>query len=171
MAAPLLASATIGKTHGVEGFVRVYSLSGETAHLKKLKSCVARTSEGEELSLSIDNVKELGDYLLMKFTGYENPEKARFLVKATILIPREDAPQLKDGEYYVADLYGMDVIYDGRKVGRVEYTMEGAQALLIAVRRLDNEREYLVPDLPVYVTDISPENNSLVLLYPELLEL
>ena len=37
----LLSTATIGKTHGVEGFLRVYSLSGEYAHLKKLREAVA----------------------------------------------------------------------------------------------------------------------------------
>ena len=140
MAAPLLASATIGKTHGVDGFVRVYPLSGETAHLRKLKTCTVRTPAGEELSLSVDKTEDRGEYLLMKFAEYPTPEKARFLVKSVILIPRENAVKLKKGEYYVADLYGMDVIYDKRKVGIVEYTMEGAQSLLLSVRRLDNSR-------------------------------
>ena len=171
MAAPLLASATIGKTHGVNGFVRVYSLSGEIAHIKKLKNCIVRTPAGEELSLSVDAVEEKDDYLLMRFSGYSTPEKARFLVKSVILIPRENAVKLKKGEYYVADLYGMDVIYDKRKVGIVEYTMEGAQSLLLSVRRLDNSREYLVPNLPVYVRNICVEDNSLELIYPELMEL
>lgn len=65
----------------------------------------------------------------------------------------------------------MDVIYDGRKVGVVSYTMEGAQALLLAVRRTDNGKEYIVPNLPVYVSDVSVGNNSLVLLNPDLLDL
>ena len=171
MAAPLLASATIGKTHGVNGFVRVYSLSGEIAHIKKLKNCIVRTPAGEELSLSVDAVEEKDDYLLMRFSGYSTLEKARFLVKSVILIPRENAVKLKKGEYYVADLYGMDVIYDKRKVGIVEYTMEGAQSLLLSVKRLDNSREYLVPNLPVYVRNICVEDNSLELIYPELMEL
>ncbi len=171
MAAPLLASATIGKTHGVEGFVRVYPLSGETAHLKKLKTCTVRTPAGEELSLSVEKTEDRGEYLLMRFTGYPTPEKARFLVKSTILIPRESAPKLKKGEYYVADLYGMDVVYHGSVIGKVEYTMDGAQSLLLCVRRLDNGKEYLVPLLPVYVTDVSVDNNSLELIYPELVEL
>ena len=36
MLAPLLATAKIGKTHGIDGFLRVYSLSGEYSHLKNL---------------------------------------------------------------------------------------------------------------------------------------
>ena len=49
----LLSTATIGKTHGVEGFLRVYSLSGEYAHLKKLREAVAVLPGGKEKLLSV----------------------------------------------------------------------------------------------------------------------
>ena len=65
----------------------------------------------------------------------------------------------------------MDVLYEGRTVGKIEYTMEGAQGLLLSVRRTDNGKEYLVPNLPVYVKDVDITNNTLVLLNPELMEL
>ncbi len=171
MSSPLLATAAIGKTHGTEGFVRIYPFSGECAHLKKLSECTVRMSDGEEKTLHIESSVEKGELFLMKFREYQTPEKARWLVKGVMLIPRDKAPALKKGEYYIADLYGMDVFWNGEKVGRVEYTMEGAQALLLAVRRDDNGKEYIVPNLPVYVKDVSVENNSLRLLNPELLEL
>ena len=171
MPAPLLATATIGKTHGTDGFVRVYPFSDECAHLKKLSECTVRLPDGEELTLHIEGAEKKGELFLMKFTQYPTPEKARFLSKAVILIPRDKAPRLKKGEYYVADLYGMDVLYEGRTVGKIEYTMEGAQGLLLSVRRTDNGKEYLVPDLPVYVKDVDITNNTLVLLNPELMEL
>ena len=171
MAAPLLATATIGKTHGTEGYVRVYPFSDEYAHLGKLTVCTVRLPDGEELTLHIDSVQKKGQLFLMRFTEYPTPEKARFLSKALILIPRECAPALKKGEYYVADLYGMDVLYGGKNVGRVEYTMDGAQSLLLSVRRSDNEKEYLVPLLPVYVSNVFVSENTLELLNPDLLEL
>ncbi len=171
MPAPLLATATVGKTHGTDGFVRVYPFSDEYAHLRKLTECTVRLPGGEELTLHVEGAEKKGELFLMKFTEYPTPEKARFLSKATILIERDKAPKLKKGEYYVADLYGMDVLYGERKVGKIEYTMEGAQALLLCVRRTDNGKEYLVPNLPVYVKDVDIMNNTLVLLNPELMEL
>ncbi len=171
MSSPLLATATIGKTHGTDGFVRIYPFSGEYAHLEKLSECTVRLPDGEEKTIHIESSAKKGELFLMKFREYPAPETARALVRGVILIPRERAPKLKKGEYYVADLYSMDVIYDGRKVGSVAYTMEGAQALLLAVRRDDNGKEYIVPNLPVYVKDVSVENNSLTLLNPDLLEL
>lgn len=171
MSSPLLITATIGKTHGTDGSVRVYPSSGEYAHLQKLEECRVRLADGEEKTIHIESTSKKGELFLMKFREYPTPERARVLVRGVILIPRESAPKLKKGEYYVADLYSMDVLYDGRKVGVVEYTMEGAQALLLAVRRDDNGKEYIVPNLPVYVKDVSVENNSLTLLKADLLEL
>ena len=87
------------------------------------------------------------------------------------MIPRSSAPKLKKGEYYIADLYDMDVLVDGKKVGKIEYTMEGGQSLLLSIVRDDNKKSYLVPNLPVYVNNISIENNSLDLIAPYLLDI
>ncbi len=171
MLALLLETATIGKTHGTDGYLRVYSLSGEYSHLRKLKRCVVRLSSGEELTLDIDSVQSKGELFLMRFSGYETPEKARVLSKAAMLIERDKAPKLKKGEYYTADLYNMDVLVDSKKVGVVECTLDGGQAVLLCVRRIDNDKTYLVPNLPVYVNSVDIEKNTLDLIYPGLLEL
>ncbi len=171
MLALLLETATIGKTHGTDGFLRIYSLSGEYSHLKKLTSCVVRLRGGEELTLNIDSVQSKGELFLMRFSDYLTPEKARVLSKATILIEREKAPKLKKGEYYTADLYNMDVLVDGTKVAVVECTLEGGQTILLSVKRLDNSKTYLVPNLPVYIRNVDVEKNTLDLIYPGLLDL
>lgn len=171
MSAPLLRTATIGKTHGLDGSLRVYSLSGDYSHLKKLDKCACILKDGEELTLFVEKAYFSGDIFLMKFKEYDSPERARFLSSSTISIERSKAPKLKKGEYYVADLFGMDVIYNGEKVASVEYTAEGGQSLLLSLRRIDNNKEYFVPLLPVYITNVNVDNNSLELIYPDLLEL
>ena len=75
----LLSTATIGKTHGVDGFLRIYSLSGEYAHLRKLRNAVASFPDGKEKLLTVSEIRSKGDLFLMKFSGYETPESAREL--------------------------------------------------------------------------------------------
>ena len=70
MKAMLLASAKVGKTHGVDGFLRVYSLSGEYKHLKKLKSCKLTTKDGKELFLEVDSIRVDGELFLIRFKEY-----------------------------------------------------------------------------------------------------
>lgn len=165
----LLSTATIGRTHGVEGFLRIYSLSGEYAHLRKLKTCVAVFPDGKEKLLSVLQVRNHGDVFLMKFSGYDTPESARLLSGAVIKVKRSDARKLKRGEYYVADLFGLNVTYKGERVGVVKDVSDGAQALLLQVER--NGKIFIVPNLPVFVSSPDFDKNEIELLMGDLLEL
>lgn len=170
MEAKLLSTATIGKTHGLEGYLRIYSLSGEYAHLKKLDSCIVSLPDGSEKSLEIEAIKSQGDLFLFKFKGYDAPEKARVLTRGVIMISRDKAPKLKKGEYYIADLYGMSVMSSGIKLGEVVSTAEGAQALLLEVKSMRDNKIHIVPLLDVYVSNVDVKANTLELLHPELLD-
>ncbi len=165
----LLSTATIGRTHGVDGFLRVYSLSGEYAHLRKLKDAVAVLPDGKEKFLSVSQVRSQGDLFLMKFTGYETPESARLLSGAVLKVRRQDARKLRKGEYYVADLFGLRVVHGGVDVGVVKDVSEGAQALLLQVEH--DGRIFLVPNMSVFVSEPDFEKGEIELLMGDLLEL
>ena len=165
----LLSTATIGRTHGVDGFLKVYSLSGEYAHLKKLKSAVALLPDGKEKLLSVLQVRSQGDLFLMKFSGYETPESARMLSGSVLKVRREDARKLRKGEYYIADLYGLRVMHGGEECGIVKDVSEGAQAMLLQVER--NGRIYIVPNLPVFVSKPDFRSGTIELLMGELVDL
>ena len=165
----LLSTATIGRTHGVEGFLRIYSLSGEYTHLKKLKNAVAVLPDGKEKLLSVLQVRSQGDLFLMKFAGYETPESARMLSGSVMKVKRSDARKLKKGEYYIADLYGLTMVYEGEPVGIVKDVSEGAQAMLLQVER--NGKVFLVPNLPVFVSSPDFDAGEIELLMGDLLEL
>lgn len=164
-----LATATVGRTHGVEGFLRLVSLSGETRHLRRLSSCVLVTKEKKELDVEIESVKSLADSLLVRFRGYETPEKARLLSGSVMYIDRKDAPKLRKGEVYVADLFGLSVECEKSVVGKVEFVSDGAQAMFLNVRRNDGEMR-IIPYLPVYVGRPDLEKGSIELLMKELLD-
>lgn len=168
MEARLLSTAIIGKTHGVDGYLKLHSLSGEYRHLMKIRKCFCQSRDGKLTELEVDGTKVNGDSLLMRFSGYDTPEKARLLSGSVIKIDRSDAPKLRKGEYYVADLYGLDVISEGRKVGSVVETSDGAQSLLLHVEC--EGKIHLVPLLDVYVGKVDIVNGTLELLAPYLLE-
>lgn len=170
METQLLSTAKIGKTHGVEGFLRIYSLSGEYSHLKKLDSCIVRFPDGSENTLDVESIRIQGDLFLYRFKGYDSPEKARKLSNGIIMIPRQKAPKLEKGEYYVADLYGMDVISEGDRVGVVLSVSDGPQALLLEVERISDKKRFMVPLLDVYIANVDIKNNTLDLLMSELIQ-
>jgi len=58
-------------------------------------------------------------------------------------VPREDLPTTEDGEYYWADLEGLQVVHrDGRSLGKVAYLMAtGSNDVLV----VDGDDEQLIP--------------------------
>ena len=165
----LLSTATIGKTHGVEGFLRVYSLSGEYAHLKKLREAVAVLPGGKEKLLSVSQVRSQGELFLMKFSGYDTPESARVLSGSVLKVRRADARKLGKGEFYIADLYGLKVMYRGEEAGVIEDVSDCAQAMLLQVKR--EGKTYLVPYLPVFVSKPDFGTGTIELMMGDLLDL
>ena len=169
MKSGLLATAKIGKTHGVSGFLRLYSLSGEYSHIKKLSSCYTDIPGKGMKKLDVESTREEGDLFLIRFARYSTPEMARLLSGQIMYIDRKDGPELEDGEFYIADLFGLDVIVDGMKKGEVAAVSDGAQAPLLHIRREDG-KIFLVPYLEVYLSHPDFENGKIELKMPALIE-
>jgi 16S rRNA processing protein RimM len=166
----LISTAVVGKTYGVEGLLHVYSLSGETRHLMKLTSCILVLTDGTEKEVRVEKVLTHGSELLMRFFGYETPEKAKLLSKAVVKITREKAAPLKKGECYVADLIGMDLIFEGVALAKVEAVSEGAQSLMLHARVARDNKIRLVPYMEPFTLRADAEGMTIPLLMKELLE-
>jgi len=77
------------------------------------------------LHLRVLRVEEGSGGLTMAFVGYETPEAARVLTGLDIMVARDRAAPLKDNEWYVADLVGLDLTHEGRVVARIRSVLEG----------------------------------------------
>lgn len=166
----LISTAVVGKTYGVDGFLFIYSLSGETKHLLKLTSCLLTLPDGKDLDVKVEKVLTHGNNLLMRFFGYETPEKAKLLSKAVIKVDRSLACKLKKGEVYVADLVSMELVHENQALGKVQSTSEGAQSLLLHVLTYSDNKVRLVPYMSPFTGKAELETNSIPLLNKELLE-
>ena len=76
-------------------------------------------------------------------------------------IPREEAQELGEDEYYVADLIGMDVLLEnGEKFGVLRDVMETGANDVYIVDRVDGE-EILLPAIHDCVLDVDVEKNTM----------
>ena len=155
----VLATATVGRPHGVEGFLRIYPLSGEYEHLLKLDEALLELKNKEKVKVTVKDVKMHQDALLMRFNEYADREKAKLLSGSLMYISRDKCPPLKKGEYYIADLYDAPLVFEGERVGTVVDTSEGAQALLLHVRTEDG-RIFLVPNMKPFIEKVDMEKGE-----------
>ena len=166
----VLATGVIRSPHGVKGYVKVRPFSDDFDHFFTLDEITVQKGD-KARRLSVEKVQEHSGELLMKFKGIETPEDARFLSGWDILVPREQASKLAEGEVYTADLQGMKLVYDKEEVAEVVSVLDGAQSVLLEVKTSRNDRLHLVPFMRgVFVDDVDVEKGTMRLLRLELLD-
>lgn len=165
MGDPLIWTATIRRPFGVEGEVKVHTHNSEFNHLAKLKVVFLRSADGKTRKLAVAGYRVVGGEPLMRFAGYENPEKARELSGMHLLVERSQASPLKKGEFYTADLIGCAVMHEGERLGEVVSTVDGPQALLLEIKGADDTLS-LVPFLDHYTGAVDIEAKTIELLTP-----
>lgn len=104
---------------GVKGALKVEPFSAESGSLCKYSAWwVGRPGEFNEIAVA--ECRTHGAYLVARFEGCEDPERAGAYRGAEVALRREDLPQPAEHEFYQADLVGLDVVNaHGERLGRV----------------------------------------------------
>jgi len=115
----MLATGRVQSPHGVEGYLKVESFSGETRHLLKLRTVVLE-SRGRAEQFDVERTRKAGASVLIKLKGIDTPERGRRLSNATIWVERKKAAKRRRKEFYAGDLTDCDVVHGVATVGRVK---------------------------------------------------
>jgi 16S rRNA processing protein RimM len=162
-------TAIVQSPFGLEGFVKVKPLSGETEHLKRLKSVVLREKIAER-RVEIEKIERNGSTLLIKFKHVDSPEAAKALCGAEILVERGNAAPLFENEYYIEDLKGLRVFdSDGKERGTVHDVLEGGGGQLVEICLPHGEFKF-VPFRNEFFGEVSLERKEIKLLNCWILE-
>jgi 16S rRNA processing protein RimM len=175
-------AGVLGAPFGLDGFVKFRSFSGETAHLERLAS-MTLCKNGAESVLSVEEIqsrKERGKSSgegIVRFAGFDTPEKAKALGGSEIIVSRKDAAPLKKGEYYIEDLKGLALVADGKtseaEFGVITGVYEGGNGSLLEVQlgaNPDDGETRLVPFRDEFVGEVSLKKGTVVLRAPWVLE-
>ncbi|KAK7369188.1 hypothetical protein VNO80_11223 [Phaseolus coccineus] len=117
----------ISSVHGIHGEIRVKpatdfpELRFATPGRRWLKSKVLGGQSIQEVELEEGREHPGLKSWILKFRGIETVEQAKMLIGATLLVTKDDRPELEEGEFYTHDLIGMRVFMkeNGTLVGTV----------------------------------------------------
>ena len=156
----LLKVGVITTTHGVRGEVKVFPTTDDAERFLELKYVLLDT--GRELRrLDIKNVRFFKNLVILKFDGIDNINDIEKYKGKDLWIPREEAQELGEDEYYIADLQGLNVVLeDGTEFGTLRDVMEtGANDVYIID---SNEHgEVLLPAIKECILDVDLEKNTM----------
>lgn len=144
---------------GIKGWIKVQSNTEYADSLLDYPQW--RLSKGKQHILAeVESGKITGDELQVKLAHIHDRDAAALLRGYTIEVPREQFEPTEEGEYYWADLVGMEVKNrDGISLGSVHNLMEtGAHDILI-VRGEYGEK--LIPFVERFIDNVDNQNRQI----------
>lgn len=132
----------LGKTHGVRGWINLYSETHPASAILDYKPLYISTLTGWEI-VNFNSIRQHGKNFIAHINEIDSPEKAKHYVGKQIAILRKQLPKLPPEEYYWSDLEGLTVINQNDVIlGKIDHLMEtGSNDVLVVV----GKKRYLIP--------------------------
>lgn len=148
----------ISNTHGVHGEVKVYPTTDDIKRFDYLKEAVIDTGK-EYIDVEVVGVKYFKNMVILKFQQFDNMDQVIPYKGMDLLVTRENAMPLRDGEYFIVDLVGCKVITDeGEDFGELVDVMQTGANGVYVVKTIDGKEEVLLPVIDECVLEKDIEN-------------
>ena len=126
----------IAKPHGVQGELRVHAFNPDSTLLQELDEIFVLGEEDQDPALvEIESTRKGPKALLMRLAGVRSREDAEELRGYRLCVPREALPALDEGEYYHADLIGLQAFVGDEAIGEVSGVIDYPSAECLRIER------------------------------------
>jgi 16S rRNA processing protein RimM len=79
-----------------------------------------------------------------------------------LTVPREQAVKLEEGEYYIQDLIGIDIVdEDGNKLGKLIDVLQTGANDVYEMERADGGPNVLIPAIKQCILDVNIDTNTM----------
>lgn len=158
----LIRVGVITSTHGIRGEVKVYPTTDDVNRFKKLKEIILDTGK-EQINLEVEGVKFFKDMVILKFKGIDNINDIEKYKGKDLLVTREHAVRLKEGEYFIFDLIGCMVITEeGEELGELTEVLKTGANDVYVVKSKDG-KEILIPYIKECVLNIDTKQKQVLI--------
>lgn len=163
---------TIGKivnTHGIRGEMRVVATTDDPKRFEKLKEIYIERKDME--LYKVESVRYHKNFVLIKFEGVNTIDEAELFKNALLKINRKDSLPLASDEYYIGDLYNMDVTTEeGRMLGElIDIIYTGSNDVYV-IKNKETQKELLIPAIKQVIKKVDLQQKIMVVKLLEGLE-
>lgn len=150
----------ITTAHGVHGEVKVFPTTDDVKRFKKAKSLLL--DNGKEIKeVKLQSVKFFKQFVIIKFEGIDNMDDALTHKKCNLLVTRENAVKCEKDEYFIADLYGINVYDDSNNlVGIISNVYQTGANDVYEIEKED-KTTFLIPAIKECVLDVDVDNKTM----------
>nr|WP_297708702.1 ribosome maturation factor RimM [uncultured Butyrivibrio sp.] len=154
----------IASTHGLQGEVNVFPTTEDPARFKKLKKVTLHTQRGEKIELDVQSARFFKKFVIVKFKQYDNINDVEKFRGCELTIDRKDALKLEPGEFYCADLMGLDVVdEDGNILGQISDVIQTGANDVYEMTRSETEDKVYIPAIKDCIKEINLEDKKIII--------
>ena len=150
---------SITKTHGIRGEVKVFPLTDDISRFKNMKNLLLDGGKDGYISLEVENARPQKNLVILKFKGIDNINDIEKYKGQGLYVTKENRVELKDDEYFIADLIGCEVYVDtdsDKKFGTISDVMETGANDVYEIT-LENGKTVLVPAIKECILNVDIE--------------
>lgn len=149
----MLRIGVVTTTHGIRGELKVFPTTDDVKRFKKTDEVILITKQGN-LTLHVESVKFFKNIVIVKFKEFNNINEVEQFRKCDIMVTRENALPLKEGQFYFCDVIGAQVVdEDGLPIGVVKDVIETGANNVFSIETKDG-REVLFPVIPDCIKNV-----------------
>ena len=156
------------KPHGLWGYIYFHYYGKDLSILKEYKGFYV----GEDYTFKLKQLFEKANRLIIQFDQCSNRNEAESLRDKEVYVLETDLPSLEEGEHYLYQLEGLNVLNtEDKLLGIVEGTIGTKSNEVLVVKNTDNsidDKERLIPYIKSEVVkEISLDKGYVLVDWPE----
>ena len=151
----------ITQPHGVRGEMKVFPTTDDPRRFEDLDTVILDTGK-EKRNLTIQSVKYQKNLVILKCKEVNDRNEVELLRKAELYVTRDQAVELEEGEYFIADLLGCKVVSDaGEDLVVLDDVLQTGANDVYSVKK-KGEKELLIPVIPQCVLNVDIEKKEIL---------
>lgn len=151
----------IAGTHGIKGTFRVFPTTEAPERFELLQEMIVE-NKGKRETFHIEKIAYHKKFVLVTVKEIKDTTIAEGYKGATIYIPESQALPLEDDEYYMRDLYGLQVeTEDGEILGELVDILETGANDVYTVKK-EGEKDLLIPAIHQCVLKVDIPNRKMI---------
>lgn len=155
-----VAIGKLGKSHGIQGWLRFYSLTDPQDNALHYRPWLLATDSGL-VEVNLENSSQWRQCFLVKLNAYDSINEVKPLANHSVYTWRQQFEPLADGEYYWADLIGLQVYnLEGQYLGTIDHLLATGANDVLYVKHDNGKR--LVPYIDQVINRIDPAEGYIV---------
>lgn len=156
----MLQVGVITATHGIKGEVKVFPTTDDIKRFDYLKKVFIDSREGL-IQAKVAGVRYFKNLVILKFKGINDINDVEKYKKCPLLVTREDAVPLEEGEYYITDIIGINAVSDdGVVLGTIKDVLQtGANDVYII--QTEDKKEILVPAIKQCILNVDLDKKEM----------